>query len=60
MARDKFIMLAYDMMQADGQSHPMAIMAIMAFFWTNDDRSKVYKQFRSILHDFALAKTPAI
>ena len=59
MARDK-LMLAYDMMQADGQSHPMVIMAIMAFFWTNDEKSKVYKQFRSILHDFALAKTPAM
>ena len=58
MARDK-LMLAYEMMQADGQSHPMAIMAFMAFFWTNDEKSKVHKQFRSILHDFALAKTPA-
>jgi hypothetical protein len=37
MARDK-LMLAYDMMQADGQSHPMVIMAIMAFFWTNDEK----------------------
>ena len=44
-----------------GQSHPiMVIMAIMAVSWTNDDESKVYKQFRSILHEFALAKTPAV